>query len=145
MASLGFNTLLISEVTVNYPIFFIKRFFKNKDKQDKLEKEERMKFYKKINTSLETIRLLAYARMSEEIEKLLDKGFATPSERRIFSFPPLSPEIPAAPPHHGDPTGSGPPYAAGSSARAGKNPAGTLSIPDFPQPPCLPACGSSAA
>ena len=72
---LGINGILL---------FFIKRFFKNKDKQDKLEKEERMKFYKKINTSLETIRLLAYARMSEEIEKLLDKGFATPSERRIL-------------------------------------------------------------
>ena len=27
MASLGFNTLLISEVNVNYPIFFRKRFF----------------------------------------------------------------------------------------------------------------------
>ena len=39
---------------------------------------------KEIKTSLETIRLLAYARMSEEIERLLDKGYATPAERRIL-------------------------------------------------------------
>lgn len=39
---------------------------------------------KEIKVSLETIRLLAYARMSEEIERLLDKGFATPAERRIL-------------------------------------------------------------
>lgn len=39
---------------------------------------------KEVKTSLETIRLLAYARMSEEIERLLDKGYATPAERRIL-------------------------------------------------------------
>lgn len=39
---------------------------------------------KELETSLETIRLLAYARMSEEIERLLTKGYATPAERRIL-------------------------------------------------------------
>ena len=38
----------------------------------------------KLDTALETIRLLSYARLSEEIERLLTQGFATPQERHIL-------------------------------------------------------------
>ena len=40
---------------------------------------------KRLDTALETIRLLAYARLSEETERLLTKGFATPQERHILN------------------------------------------------------------
>ena len=35
-------------------------------------------------TALETLRLLSYHRMSQEIERLLDQGYATPAERRVL-------------------------------------------------------------
>ena len=37
-----------------------------------------------MDNALETIRLLAYARMSEETERLLNQGYATPAERRVL-------------------------------------------------------------
>ena len=42
------------------------------------------KLLKKVEDALETIRLLAYSRMSEEIERLLTQGYATPAERRVL-------------------------------------------------------------
>ena len=33
---------------------------------------------------METLRLLSYARMSQEIERLLTQGYATPSERKVL-------------------------------------------------------------
>lgn len=82
----GFNGILL---------FFIKRFFDRRDKKeadllkeqkekDQKREEEQEKIYEQIRISLETIRLLAYARMSEEIERLLTQGYATPAERRIL-------------------------------------------------------------
>ena len=46
-----------------------------------MEQEELLK---KVEAALETIRLLAYSRMSEEIERLLTQGYATPAERRVL-------------------------------------------------------------
>lgn len=82
----GFNGILL---------FFIKRFFDRRDKKeadllkeqkekDQKREEDQEKIYEQIRISLETIRLLAYARMSEEIERLLTQGYATTAERRIL-------------------------------------------------------------
>ena len=65
-------------------LFFIKRFFNRRDSAAQEEREKEIELLNKIDTSLETLRLLSYARLSEEIERLLDKGFATPAERRIL-------------------------------------------------------------
>lgn len=87
---------LLSVVGINgILLFFIKRFFDRRDKKEaeRLEEQKKKdekreadqeKMYEQIRISLETIRLLAYARMSEEIERLLTQGYATPAERRIL-------------------------------------------------------------
>ena len=66
-------------------LFFIQRYFNRRDKREEeraAAMEERMR---RLDTALETIRLLAYARLSEETERLLTKGFATPQERHILT------------------------------------------------------------
>ena len=65
-------------------LFFVKRYFDRKDRREQTEKVKRDKLFERVETSLETLRLLAYARMSQEIERLLDQGYATPAERRIL-------------------------------------------------------------
>lgn len=65
-------------------LFFVKRYFDKKDRQDATSREKKEKQEAQLNVALDTIRLLAYARMSEEIERLLTKGYATPSERKIL-------------------------------------------------------------
>lgn len=79
---LGSNGLLL---------FLVKRFFEKRDKKEQEEREARShkeedweKLLEQVKTCLETIRLLSYARMSEETEKLLNQGYATPTERRIL-------------------------------------------------------------
>lgn len=88
--------------------FFVQRYFSKKDEEirQKIKKqnEEIMQETKrrkeieekrdaqlvsllnKVNVSLETIKLLSYHRMSDEIEKLLDKGYATPAERNVIEL-----------------------------------------------------------
>ena len=76
-------------------LFLVKRFFDKKDQREaeirrqreQAEENQRQRnyeLYRKVDNALETIRLLAYARMSEEIERLLTKGYATPAERRVL-------------------------------------------------------------
>ena len=76
-------------------LFLVKRFFDKKDQKEaeirrqreQAEENQRQRnneLYRKVDNALETIRLLAYARMSEEIERLLTKGYATPAERRVL-------------------------------------------------------------
>ena len=65
-------------------LFFVKRYFSKKDKMEKDKDEKMEELFKSVRTGLETIRLLSYHRMSQEIERLLDKGFATPAERRVL-------------------------------------------------------------
>lgn len=65
-------------------MFFVKRYFDRRDAKENSKEEESEKMLKEIKNSLETIRLLSYARMSEEIERLLTQGYATPAERRIL-------------------------------------------------------------
>ena len=50
-------------------LFFIKRYFSKRDKAEAQEREERLQFYQKIETGLETIKLLSYHRMSQETER----------------------------------------------------------------------------
>lgn len=75
LSALGVGSILL---------FFIKRYFDRRDKRENEQAVENEQLLKEVKTSLETIRLLAYARMSEEIERLLTQGYATPSERRIL-------------------------------------------------------------
>lgn len=65
-------------------LFFIKRYFSQKDKKEQVEHKKRESLYNRIEVSLETLRLLSYARMSQEIERLLTQGYATPSERKVL-------------------------------------------------------------
>ena len=86
LSVLGSNGLLL---------FLVKRFFDKKDQREaeirrqreQAEENQRQRndeLYRKVDNALETIRLLAYARMSEETERLLTKGYATPAERRVL-------------------------------------------------------------
>lgn len=65
-------------------LFFVKRYFGRKDAAEREDRARREALFARIDTALETLRLLSYARMSEETERLLTKGYATPSERRIL-------------------------------------------------------------
>lgn len=65
-------------------LFFIQRYFNRRDKREEEREQERAQLYQRIDTSLETLRLLAYHRMSQEIERLLTQGYATPQERRVL-------------------------------------------------------------
>lgn len=65
-------------------LFFIKRYFDRRDKREDAKEQELEALIQNLKTCMETIRLLAYARLSEEIERLLTQGYATPSERRIL-------------------------------------------------------------
>lgn len=65
-------------------LFFVQRYFHRRDRREKAEAVERKALYRRIDTSLETLRLLSYHRMSEETERLLTKGYATPAERRVL-------------------------------------------------------------
>lgn len=53
--------------------------------EEEREKELRV-ILDKVEIGLETIKLLSYHRMSDEIEKLLDKNFATPAERNVIEL-----------------------------------------------------------
>lgn len=75
LSLLGVNGILL---------FFIKRYFSKRDKLETAEREERRQFYQKIETGLETIKLLSYHRMSQETERLLAQGYATPAERAVL-------------------------------------------------------------
>ena len=76
-------------------LFGVKRVFDRKDRKEEEAREarrqeeeaqrgEQEELLKKVEAALETIRLLAYSRMSEEIERLLTQGYATPAERRVL-------------------------------------------------------------
>lgn len=65
-------------------LFFVKRYFDRRDVREQAERQKREAILGKVDTSLETLRLLSYARMSQETERLLTQGYATPSERRIL-------------------------------------------------------------
>lgn len=75
LSVLGINSIIL---------FFIKRYFDRRDARERQELESRKELFDRIDTALETLRLLAYHRMSQEIERLLDQGYATPAERRVL-------------------------------------------------------------
>ena len=76
-------------------LYFVKRYFNRRDAREqrdrekreareKKEQEKRDALFQRVDAALETLRLLAYHRMSQEIERLLDQGYATPAERRVL-------------------------------------------------------------
>lgn len=75
LSVMGFNGILL---------FFVKRYFAKRDRQEEAINRDREELFRQVRTGLETLRLLSYARMSQEIERLLDQGYATPAERRIL-------------------------------------------------------------
>ena len=75
MSVLGLNGVML---------FLIKRYFDHRDKREEKESENKKELFEKIDVSLETLKLLSYARMSEEIERLLSQNYATPTERRFL-------------------------------------------------------------
>lgn len=77
-------SVLSSVLSSSVVLFFVQRYFSRRDKKEAEAREEREDLIERVNTGLETIRLLSYHRMSQEIERLLDKGFATPAERRVL-------------------------------------------------------------
>ena len=86
-------TALVSAVCGNaLVVYLIQRHFNRKDKEREAERkrlsqkqQEQIERWEaatqQVHTGLETIRLLAYARTSQEIERLLTQGYATPAER----------------------------------------------------------------
>ena len=76
--------VLSSVLSSGLVLFFVRRFFDRRDRQEEKERANREDLRSKINAELETLRLLSYHRMSEEIERLLDQGYATPAERRVL-------------------------------------------------------------
>ena len=79
-----FASIISSILSSGIVLFLVQRYFSKRDSKEEEERELRKSFYKKIDAGLETIRLLAYHRMSEEIERLLNKGYASPAERRVI-------------------------------------------------------------
>lgn len=75
-SALGINGILL---------FLFKRYFNRKDRKDEEERKKRDEIYSRLDAALETIRLLSYARMSQETERLLNQKYATPTERRVLN------------------------------------------------------------
>lgn len=86
--------------------FFVQRHFSKKDeetrqtikkqqeeqkkrdeeraKQESMHREEYELLAKEVEKGLATIRLLSYARVAEEADRLIDKGWASAAERRYL-------------------------------------------------------------
>ena len=75
LSTLGINSIVL---------FFIKRYFDRRDSRERKDLERKEELFRRIDTALETLRLLSYHRMSQEIERLLNQGYATPAERRVL-------------------------------------------------------------
>ena len=75
LSTLGLNSVVL---------FFIKRYFDRRDSRERKDLERKEELFRRIDTALETLRLLSYHRMSQEIERLLDQGYASPAERRVL-------------------------------------------------------------
>ena len=48
-------------------LYFVKRYFNRRDAREKKDQEKREALFQRVDTALETLRLLAYHRMSKEI------------------------------------------------------------------------------
>lgn len=75
LSTLGINSIVL---------FFIKRYFDRRDSRERKDLERKEELFRRIDTALETLRLLSYHRMSQEIERLLNQGYASPAERRVL-------------------------------------------------------------
>lgn len=55
-----------------------------REARERLREKEYQELYAKVDKGLETIRLLSYARVAEEADRLLTQKYATPAERRYM-------------------------------------------------------------
>ena len=78
------SSVLSSVLSSSLVLFIVQRYFVRRDKREQDEKKAKDDLIERVDIGLETIRLLSYHRMSQEIERLLDKGYATPAERRML-------------------------------------------------------------
>ena len=76
--------LLSAVLSSGLVLYLVQRYFSRRDRAEESHRQRQEEIYKKIDAGLETLRLLSYHRLSEEIERLLTKGYATPSERRVL-------------------------------------------------------------
>ena len=77
-------SVLSSVLSSSVVLFLVQRFFNKRDMEEAKAKSERQGLYTKVEACIESIRLLYYYRVSDEIERLLNKGYATPADRRIL-------------------------------------------------------------
>lgn len=77
-------SVLSSVLSSSVVLFLVQRFFTKRDKKEEKAESERKGLYTKVEACVESIRLLYYYRVSDEIERLLNKGYATPADRRIL-------------------------------------------------------------
>ena len=57
---------------------------KRKEREERHDREY-AELHKQVKLGLTTIKLLSYARVAEEADRLITKGFATPQERKYLS------------------------------------------------------------
>lgn len=77
-------SVLSSILSSSVVLFLVQRFFTKRDKEEEKAHSERKELYTQVKSCVESIRLLYYYRLSDEIERLLNKGYATPADRRIL-------------------------------------------------------------
>lgn len=60
-------------------LFLVQRYFKRRDQREETDKEQKKELFRRIDTALETLRLLAYHRMSWAPYPELLVGFWSPA------------------------------------------------------------------
>lgn len=58
---------------------------RKREKAEQKKEKDLLKLTEQVNLGLETMRLLSYARVAEEADRLVSKGFATPNERAYLA------------------------------------------------------------
>ena len=65
-------------------LFFVTRHYNKKDKEEATVKEEMEGLMDSMKASLATVKFLSYCRMRDELDRVIDKGYATPAERHFL-------------------------------------------------------------
>ena len=76
-------------------LFFVSRHYAKKDKEEaackeareaeeQKRKEEMEELMDSMKASLATVKFLSYCRMRDELDRVIDKGYATPAERHFL-------------------------------------------------------------
>lgn len=59
---------------------------REREQQEQSHRKEFAELKENVNLGLETIRLLSYARVAEEAERLIRQGYATPNDRAYLKY-----------------------------------------------------------